>query len=292
MLFLSLTFLLASLATDTTGTAVVSDTTEAWQHAVNVRLGGSQVGFQNWNEGGLNALSAFAGFEVNSKRRQEHILTKYDVRLRIGLVKQDTLDVRKSEDILLATGSHQLVGDAEGPFATLQPIIAYGIRTQFAPGFNFKRNPYDDGRPLPVRVSGFFAPAELTQSLGLTYDPNSWYTQRLGLGSKITVVSERRYRPLYAMRPNQPIRFEVGIESVSEMNKEVVENVTYKGTLRLFASFNRPDTPDLLMENFINMKVNEWLSVTGELVLLYDRDQRAELQMRQSLSVGIAYRII
>ena len=61
------------------------------------------------------------------------------------------------------------------------PTAAMEFRTQFAPGYDYTGNPFDDGRDPPVEVSEFLAPAYFTQSLGLSYDPESWFKSRLTL---------------------------------------------------------------------------------------------------------------
>src|SRR5690606_32457685 len=103
-------------------------------------------------------------------------------------------------------------------------------------GYNFKENPFQDGRALPVKVSDFLAPATFTESIGLTYNPRAWFSQHLGVGSKQTVVARPFYRRLYNLRPDQPVRVEVGLESRTKFEKEVFENVVVKSSLGLFAA--------------------------------------------------------
>ena len=139
-----------------------------------------------------------------------------------------------------------------------------------------------------MQVSAFFAPATLTQSLGLTYQPADWITQRVGFGTKETIVRIERLRPLYGVDLDQTVRFEAGLEAFTEVDKEVFENVRYQSKLGLFAAFNQVDQPDALWENLITMKVNDWLNVSFEAVTLYDQDISKEVQLKEVLSLGVS----
>ena len=203
------------------------------------------------------------------------------------MIKQDTLEVRKSDDLIRLASELQYQG--EGFFASFNPTIATELRTQFAAGYNYKKNPFEDGRPLPVKVSDFFAPAIFNQAIGLTYDPAPWFTQRFGLGAKETVVMIEAFRPLYSLEPDEAVELEIGLESHTELDRELFENVQFQSTLGLFAAFNKPDLPDLLWENLVTMKVNAWLNVTFEADVLYDRDISELLQAKELLSVGFSF---
>ena len=77
------------------------------------------------------------------------------------------------------------------------------------------------------------------------------------------------------------------MESRTEVDREVFENVRLRSSLNLFASFNQTFTetrlPDVLWENLITMEVNAWLGVDFEFVTLYDRDLSQRLQLKEVL---------
>ena len=103
------------------------------------------------------------------------------MRLAYGMVKQDTLDLRKSEDIIRLAATLQYLG--EGFFSRFTPTVSASFRSQFAPGYNYQKNPFGDGRATPVKVSDFMNPGTFQQSLGLTYTPTAWFKQRIGVGA-------------------------------------------------------------------------------------------------------------
>ena len=260
-----------------------------WHKNVTANLAGAQVGFDNWQGGGVNSVSLSAGANASALRLSDRWKQTHEMRIGLGVVKQDTLDFRKAEDILSAASTVQWLGD--GFFATWNPTFNATLRTQFAEGFNYDSDPIDGTRPTPVKVSAIFSPAFLTQSLGLTHD-RGWISQRFGLAAKETVVSIERFRPLYGNVDNETVRFETGLESFTQVKKEIVTNVLLQSSLGVFASFSDMGNPDVIFENLVTMKVNEWLNVNFELVTLYDRDVSNDIQLKEVFSVGASFILI
>lgn len=259
----------------------------AWKPSLIAKVAGSQVGFQNWAEGGVNTLGLNFGVDGKLEKVTSSWTQTHELRLGYGIVKQDTLDVRKSEDIIRLAMAFEFTGG--GIFGKLNPTFAILARSQFYEGFNYQKDPFGEGRPTPVKVSDLMSPATFQQSLGLTYAPNSWFKQRVGVAAKETVVSIEDLRPLYNVDPDKSVRLELGLESFTEIDKEIAENVHYKSTLGLFAAFNKPENPDFLWENLVAMKVNSWLNVNFEWVVLYDTDVSSTAQFKEVFSVGVSY---
>lgn len=270
--------------------AVPSDSLRAWNVEVLGKLAASQAGYQNWQEGGINTLAFTVSTAARAKRTTGAWQQSYQGRLAFGQVKQDTLDFRKADDVIRLAASLQYNG--EGFFATFNPTVAAEVRTQFAKGFNYDKDPLGQGRTPPVLVSAFLAPGTFTESIGLTYDPNDWFTQRIGLGIKETVVRLEQLRPLYGLDLDQTVRVEAGLESFTEIERELFENVSLRSALGLFAAFNQADQPDALWENLLVMEINQYLSVNFEFVTLYDRDISTEAQFKEVLSLGVSVTLL
>lgn len=278
--------LLAAVLGTHSSLAQDADTT-AWEKNLIGNASLTQVGFQNWSEGGVNSLAISTGIDGTFSRISGPWEQTHEARLAYGVVKQDTLDFRKAEDLILLKSAFTYRG--EGFFQRFNPIIAATLRTQFYEGLNFDKDPTGAGRELPVKVSDFFSPATLTQSIGLSYRPSPWFSQRLGLAAKETIVMIERLRPLYAVDTDKTARIEGGVEAVSRINKEIATNVRYKSSLSVFAAFNQADKPDIIWENLVAMKVNSWLNVNFEFVALWDRDINREIQLKEVFAVGFSY---
>ena len=272
--------------TATTATAALP----AWNTSLISRLAGSQAGFSNWAEGGINTLALSLGLEGKAMQTVGSWAQTHELRLTFGLVKQDTLNVRKAEDVIRLSSSFRFQGD--GFFRHFKPTLAASARSQFAPGYNFDKDPLGLGLRPPVKVSDLFSPATFNQTIGLTYDPNPWFKQRFGVGVKETVVMIERIRPLYKVDPDKTSRLELGLEAHTEVDKELAENIRYRSEVGLFAAFNKADVPDMMWENLIAMKVNTWLGVNFDFAVLFDRDVSSTVQMKEVFSVGVSVAVI
>ena len=269
--------------------AVPVDTT-MWAHDLTANLSGTQAGFQNWAEGGVNTLALSVGLNGQSSKDYGAWAQKHTYRLSFGLVKQDTLDFRKAEDLIRFASSFTYAGG--GTFNILNPVFAVTGRSQFAAGFNFDKDPFGEGRTPPVKVSEFMSPATFTQSLGLSWKPREWVSQRLGIAGKETVVLEEDLRTLYGVDPEKSVRFELGIDAFTDFQKEIFKNVVYQSQLGAFAAFNNPEKPDIIWENAVNMKVNSWLGVNFEWTVLYDNDVSSQAQFKEVFAVTVSYQFI
>ncbi len=296
----SLALLLGALEARAQGAA--PDTAQGWSADLKSHFSAAQAGYRNWSKGGVNSLAFTIKLDGTAQRRRSGWLNKHEMRLAYGLVKQEGDEMRKADDLINLNSSLQYEG--EGFFQVLNPTVASQLRTQFAPGYDLKKDPLNGGRTPPVKISGFFAPATLTQSVGLTYNAGKQFTHRFGVGAKETVVAIRRFRPFYHGDTHyRPVRFEVGLESRTQLERELVENVRLKTTLGLFAAFNQ-DVPDVIWENVVAMKVNSWLGVNFEFDTVYERDYRPskisgkrldpsdKVQIKELLSLGVTVVII
>lgn len=287
-----ISLLLACLILVTVPPARAQDTTAvpadgAWNSSLTGKLSGSQAAYSNWQEGGLNTLALTSSVDGKFVRGGEHWIQTYEVRLAFGLVQQDTLAVRKSDDLIRLGAGLQYRGDQF--FRIFRPTISAALRTQFADGFNYDEDPFDEGRDLPVKTSEFFAPAVLTQSLGLTYEPAPWIATRFGIAGKETIVRVPALRVLYDVDPDQTYLAEGGIESETTIDRELMTNVRYQSRLNLFQTLTQQEPVDVLWENVITMQVNSRLNVGFEYVMLYDANRSDNVQIKEVLSVGISF---
>jgi hypothetical protein len=206
------------------------------------------------------------------------------MRLAIGYINQEGREIRKSEDRIRLQANLQYNGDDF--FRRFSPTIAADLRTQFASGFDYSEDP-------PVETSAFFAPATLTQSLGLTYDPYESLSLRLGVASKQTIVTEEDFRAFYGVDEDNLIRAEVGGQFSAALDQRLSENIRYQSQLDAFLAVNQLENPpDVIWENTINMEVNNWITTDLEFVALFDEDTTDAIQLKEVISVGVSLTIL
>jgi len=271
-----------------------ADTTSVWTYDATGKLSGSQAAYKEWQEGGLNSLSFTASISGTAQRETPPWTQTHDLRIGFGLVTSEDDDpeepIRKAEDQIRIESNVRYAG--EGFFRVFEPTVNMRLRTQFAKGFDYTENPFPPGHPFagrepPVQTSAFFAPAFLTESLGLTYSPRDWYSVRVGGAAKQTVVQDETLRTLYDVDPNDALRSEGGIELAGTVDREIFENVRYESNANVFFSFNQvEDPPDVLWEHYVTMQVNSWLSADLEVVALFDQNTSGALQLKEVISIG------
>lgn len=277
----------------------ISDTADAeWDSELNGRLSASQAAYKDWQEGGLNSLSFTAALGGAAERKGNHWAQSHSVRLALGFLDQENREIRKSEDLISLQTGLQYQGD--GFFKLFNPTLAGRLRTQFAKGFNYSENPYSDemGHPFadlepPVQTSAFFAPATITETLGLTYEPVDPFSVRLGVASKQTIVAEPDFRVLYGVAEDKLVRVEAGGQFSSTLDQQLSENIHYHSQLNAFYAVNQLETPpDFIWENMIELEVNDWLSTNLEFVAVYDEDSVGAIQIKEVISVGVSFSLL
>jgi hypothetical protein len=285
---LALFILNVSLVSSATGQEATEDSTVSdWEFSLEGRISGSQTRFTNWKEGGVNTLGYSAEIKGQAVQTTEAWKQTHKLRLAFGQVKQGELATRKSTDVVQYGFVLQNLGTSP-----LNPTIALEFRTQFASGFNYRKNPFKDGRDPPVRVSDAMSPGYILQSLGLSYDPDNWFSTRLGVAGKHTIMNDISLGTLYGIDPGMHTRFELGIESHTDVEVGLVENVLWESRFGLFAAFNKKELPDARWENFLTMTINDWLNVKAEHVILFDKDVSTKIQSKQIISLGISITIL
>jgi hypothetical protein len=249
----------------------------------------NQSSFNNWAEGGVNALAVTA----NLSGKYDHLTPKlkraHSFQFSYGQIKQDKLDFRKAADVI-----YYLFQATVENGHKWKPAFAADFRTQFAPSYNYKLT-------TEPKISDFFAPAYFTQTLGMAYEPNPRFSQTLGFGSKETVVRIDNLRTAFGLKADQQVRAEAGLTTLTKVNRDVAKNVNWKSQLSTFWSTAKPNGKyadgtdkkkgiDARWDNLVGMKVNDYMNVNFEFSTLYDADISAKMQLREVLAVGLSYK--
>ncbi|WP_412063241.1 DUF3078 domain-containing protein [Rubrivirga sp. IMCC45206] len=266
---------------------------DGWRSTLAATLAGNQSSFSNWQEGGVDALAATASVDGTFDRVVGRVFTAQSLRLAYGVLRQDTLELRKAVDV----ARYELAAELKTSEA-LRPAIGFSARTQFAPGYDY--SPEEGEYPSLVivpgealQVSGPLAPLVLGQTIGAAYRPAQGIVGRLGLGLKETVVTVERFRPVFGNALDQAVRVEAGIDAAISVDREIMENVTLRSSLTAFESFSGFDeAPDVLFENALLFKVNDLLNVRLAADALYDADVSPDVQLRETLSVGLTLALL
>lgn len=277
LILLLIIFTIVSFAQDTPEEK--KDTLWTPKGVIGINL--SQVAFDNWSQGGQNSLS----FTFFSLLGLDYIGDPWKwrngLKFAYGRTKVGDEEYRTNDnEIFFESTLIYHVGWAVSPYAGLT------ARTAVTKGFNYDSIP-------SLQIVDFMDPFYLTEAIGLVYDQIPNFSTRLGIGMKQTFTDKFNQ---YSDDPEtldeiEKFKNETGIESVTEYEWEFMENMAYLTSLRLFGTFDDLSIWDVRWDNLIVAKVNDYISVSFNVLLIYDEDESIQRQLKEALQLGISYNL-
>lgn len=268
-LFISINF-----AQDSTGST--------WTYSTISGLNINQIALENWTQGGDNSLAFTIFGNLGANYKKESVELKNNLKIAYGRTKLGTGSFRTNDnEIYLEDIVTYNVGWKANPF------FSNTFRSVLGNGFDYTKTP-------ELQTSSFFDPGYLTQSLGFTYDPGKEFNTRLGLAFQEIFTSKFTQ---YSDDPDTPtefekFKFETGFESVSESQFNLDDNIFFSSKLRLFSRFNSLDVCDVRWDNTITAKINNYLNVNLNVLVVHEIKQSLKTQLKEALQLGIAYTFI
>lgn len=239
----------------------------------------SQVAFNDWAQGGDNSITWIFNSELGLSYYTKTYSFLNKLKLAYGRTKLGSETYRTNDnELYLENMLSYFVGWA------VEPFISNTIRSTLSAGYDYKANPV-------VQTADFFDPGYITQSIGFAYSRNKNITTRLGLAFQETITN--RYRK-YSDDPDtkdktEAFKFETGLESVTDGNVALDENLLFLTKLRLFTRFNHLDTWDVLWDNTIVAQVNKYINVKLNVITMYEKSLSPKTQLKEALLLGFTY---
>jgi len=249
-----------------------------WKNQVVGDLNFTQNQFTDWAQGGEDSWS----WAMNISAKFENDQAKYNWanagKIAFGQAAIGDADARKAVDeIKLESVYTYKIG------LLINPYAAVTMQTQFAEGHLYS----DAGK---VAVSNFFDPGYFTESFGVGFKPNEIVKTRIGLAAKQTITSDYTS---YADDPEtskiEDFKNEIGMESVTDLNFKITEEILYESKLELFSNLEAADEIDVNWDNTFSASISELIKVSFNFRVLYDKDIFVKRQLRQTLAVGLSY---
>ncbi len=278
-------------------TVAVKRDTSYWQRSFSGGVNFNQASFSNWSGGGVNSLAI--GGVVSARALYEKGKSSWDntADLQLGYVTQ-VGNTRKAADqiILISVLGHQIA-----PKWDL--FVSGTFNTFFTAGYRYDKLPADQNR---LKVSNFFAPAQLTLATGIAYKPNDWFALRFSpLAPRFTFLADQsvRVRELadgtfvpdatqkaYGVDPGKSSRTEwLAFQLQAALNRNLTENVSINARYQLFSEYSQLDNINHRLDLILTAKISRYLNTTFGLIALYNKDFSSELQIQQTLAVGLSY---
>lgn len=248
----------------------------------------NQASFSNWNSGGNNNIGSIAKVNYNiSFKKRKHFLEN-NFQLGYGFVANKGQTTRKTEDYINVMSNY-------GYDIGRNYYLSVGLQfvSQFAPGFDFTKTPspnYDD------RISKFLAPAFVNLGVGISYNPNENFQVIVRpLNGKFTIVSDPllQKKGMFGLeKDGESLRKELGTMVNFLYRIKIYKDISLVNKLNFFTNYlSHTERVDIAYSGTLNLRLNKLISTTITGDVLYDHDQIAKLQAKQTLGIGFIYNI-
>lgn len=275
-LFICSTFIYSQIEVDTT-------LKKGWNPNAIIGLNLSQISFKDWAQGGSNSLSYTAFSKVDIYYITDYWRWANFLKLAFGRTKLESQGFRTTDNELFF---ESILSRNLG--WKIDPYFSSSVRSSLTKGYDYKTTP-------ETQTAAFFDPGYLTQSIGFIYHIEDRFSSRLGISIQETFAN--KFAAIYTDNKETPdkvekLKVESGLESVTTLVYEFLPNITYATYLKLFTRFDKLDVWDVRWDNYINAKVNEYVNVNINVLILHEISQTRRTQIKNTLALGITYKIL
>ena len=274
-----------------TATAAVPKDTSYWKNASQFSLNFNQGSFSsNFTGGGVNSIALGVIFNKKAEYKKAKNTWTNDFQFQFGTLWTNVQnDWRKSAD--------RLFFDSKYAHAIAPKWNLYGninLLSQIAVGYKFSKTA--DGRDVTTKISNLFAPAYLTEAVGIEYKPVSYFSLQLSpLAIRQTIVADTKLVQTvptnYGVEQGKTIRNEAGlIQVVADYNRDVAKDVNLKWHYQAFAPYGQHiGTVDNRLDAQLTAKFAKYFNFNFGLTALYFESQSTQVQFAQTMGVGFLY---
>lgn len=258
---------------------------EGVQYSATVGVTFTQTSFVDWVAGGEDALTYVLNFKGGLSEDRANDNWKIEGALGFGQSKAGGQETRISGNEIKIEGQYNYKLPKQW-----SAYAAAGFRSAIVTGYDYTEDPK---KPK----ASFNDPGYYTASLGgkkhFSQEP-TLFTSRAGLGLKYT-TAKKYFEFGYANDPDteepNKTKLETGIDSVTELNAQISENLLCESKLILFSAFKHLDVWDVLWETAFKAKINKYVNAELYLTFLFDKDVSGRVQRYEMLSIGLSYSI-
>ena len=259
---------------------------QGWKTGGLFTLNVAQGSLSNWQGGGDKSSFSAVGFlNLFGILKQGKNLWQNNLDLGYGYINTTSLGSRKSDDRIDLLSKYGYQVSSKWYVGAL-----FNFRSQFADGYTYEKDV--NGAEVKTLTSKFMAPGYILLSPGFDFKPNSAFSLFLSpLTERWIIVNDALLSALgaYGVDPGKKSKNELGAFLSATLNKNVMENVTFKSRFDAFSNYKHdPQNVDIFWTNILALKVNNYLSANIALDFLYDDDAIARLQLRQLLGIGFS----
>lgn len=286
---LPLLFLLSLLFSSNLYAQEAKKDTSYWKKSSQFGANFSNAQFSNFTAGGQNATGFNVFFNTKGDYARDKITWSNDLQLQYGILDNGS-GVRKSIDRLFFDTK---VGRKLSKVWSL--VGGVNFQTQFTAGYNYGETSAKD-----VKISNLFAPAFITEYIGLEWKPKTFFSIVFSPAAlRQTIVSDKDVfqknkdgilQPAYGVPVGDSFKNDFAImQIVAAFDKDVAKNVNLKLRYQFFMDTKKPGNTDNRLDAKLAAKINKYFSATFDIILLYDDDQSFQIQQARNLGLGFLY---
>lgn len=276
----------------------IGDTLGPWTGAKQFGFNINQGSFSDNFVGSSVASSLGIGGFFNSNRdyKLDKIGWTNNLQMKYGVLSNKdkaagaSSITRKSIDVILFDSKFTKQIAPKWSLAAMGNFIS-----QFTNTFDAVTNA--SGKAENVKRSGLFAPAFITESIGLEFKPNKFFNMTISpMALRQTIVSdlnlykEKGNEKNYGVAYGKKLRNEVGLfQLMANFDKDLAKDLNLKFRYMAFASLANFGEIDDRLDANLTAKINKNVNVNLGLIAVYDNDQSGKLQLAQSLNFGFLF---
>jgi hypothetical protein len=267
----------------------VKKDTSYWKKSSQFGANFSNAQFSNFVAGGQNATGFNVFFNTKGEYAKDKTTWVNDLQLQYGILDNGT-GIRKSIDrIFFDTKVGRKLSK------TWSFVGGVNFQTQFTAGYTYGATSDKD-----IKISSLFAPAFITEYIGLEWKPKPFFNVVFAPGAmRQTIVTDDDVRPrnaagqmlpAYGVPVGKSLQNDIGImQIVATFDKDIAKNVNLKLRYQLFMDAKKIANMDNRLDAKLAAKINKYFSATFDLILLYDDDQSFQIQQARNLGLGFLY---
>ncbi len=289
--YLGILFILLLTATQLRAqeSIVVSDSLSGWDYGWVAGLNGAQASYSNWSQGGVNNIAVSGNSTFRTLYRDGRFSYGFLLTTRYGKTRIEGDGTRKTDDVFSIRNRFLYdIGTDSSDFSIYGNV---NFRTQFDRGFEYGDEPGDPD----VLISNFFSPAYINQNVGMLYSPGEYFSFEAGVGLRQTIVTDETVldNNNYGLPPGDNFRNEAGINLGASYQQNIASNILMSTTAETFTNVNESlsGTDVYFSSEFIG-QINSLINTSLRFDIVYDDDYSKEIQLRQSITVGISFILI
>jgi len=239
------------------------DAATGWKTESNLSVAFSQVSLTNWAAGGQNSMSVNGRFNGIYGYKKERMAWDNQVDLGYGLLKQGKTIWQKTDDRfeLMSKLGYRLTENMNG-------AALASFKSQFAPGYTKPEN--------GDLISDLFSPAYFLGAIGIDLKKGDNFSAFIApLTTKMTFVLNDSLSGIgaFGVDHGKKFRAELGGYVRIMWKHDIMKNVGLQSKLDLFSNYlKEPQFVDVNWEVLLMMKINKYLSVNINTLLIYDHD--------------------